>query len=177
MIKLCAVALALSATIHAQDARTVLASAAKAMGAANLTTIQFSGMGSNAGIGQGLNPKAGWPVTRVKSYLREIDFGATASHAQMVRVQGKADQTQDQFVSANSPWDTQYGFWITPFGFLKGAMANSAKLTTETIDGVKYKAVTFMVQNKYRVTGYINDQNMVEKVRTWVDNDVLGDMA
>jgi glyoxylase-like metal-dependent hydrolase (beta-lactamase superfamily II) len=176
-IRLCALALAVSTTIHAQDVKTVLANTAKAMGVANLTTIQFSGMGSNAGIGQGLNPKAGWPVTRVKSYLREIDLGATASHVQMVRVQGKADETQNQFISASSPWDTQYGFWITPFGFLKGAMANNAKLTTETIDGVKYKAVTCTLQNKYKVTGYINDQNMVEKVRTWIDNDVLGDMA
>lgn len=167
-------ALAVSATVFAQDAvKTVLANAAKAMGAANLTTIQFSGMGSNAAIGQGLNPKSGWPVTRVKSYLREIDFGATASHVRMVR----ADQAQDQFISASSPWDTQYGFWITPFGFLKGAMANRSTLTAETIDGIEYKAVTFTLQNKYKITGYINDRNMVEKVRTWIDDDVLGDMA
>ena len=177
MLKTCAVALVFSAALSAQDARTVLANAAKAMGAASLTTIRYSGMGSNAGIGQALNPRTGWPVTRVKNYTREIDLGATASHVQLVRVQGNADQAQNQFITSSSPWDAQYGFWITPFGFLKGAMANNATASTQTIDGVKYNVVTFTLQNKYKVAGYINDQNMVEKVRTWIDNDVLGDMA
>ena len=39
--------------LQAQDAKTVLADAAKAMGAENLRTIQVTGSGSNAGIGQG----------------------------------------------------------------------------------------------------------------------------
>jgi hypothetical protein len=42
--------------------------------------------------------------------------------------------------------------------------------------GVKYNVVSFTLQNKYKVEGYINEQNMVERVRTWVDNDVQGDM-
>jgi glyoxylase-like metal-dependent hydrolase (beta-lactamase superfamily II) len=55
-------------------------------------------------------------------------------------------------------------------------MANASTLTTETVDGAKQRVVTFSLQNKYKVTGYINDRNLVEKVRTWIDNDVLGDM-
>ena len=42
---------ALPATSLAQDAKTFLATVAKAMGAENLKTIQYSGSGSNAGIG------------------------------------------------------------------------------------------------------------------------------
>jgi len=167
---------AIPAIILAQDAQTILANATKAMGAENLRTIQFTGMGSNAGIGQNVNPRTGWPVVRVKSYNREIDLNATASHVQLVRVQAGAEQTQNQYISSNTPWDTQFGFWLTPFGFLKGAMANNATAKAETIDGAKYNAVTFTLQNKYRVTGYINEQNMVERVRTFIDNDVLGDM-
>src|SRR3977135_2517081 len=85
--------------IVAQDSRTILTNVAKSMGADNLRTIQFSGMGSNAGIGQNTSPKAAWPTVRVKAYSREIDFSGTASHVQMVRVQGGADQTQDQYIS------------------------------------------------------------------------------
>ena len=33
-----------------------------------------------------------------------------------------------------------------------------------------------LFRSKYKVEGYVNDQNMVERVRTWIDNDVMGDM-
>src|SRR5688572_22891767 len=66
------------------DAKTLLASVAKAMGADNVKTIQYTGSGTNAGIGQNRNPDADWPLVRVKSYSREFDFntpGAPASRA------------------------------------------------------------------------------------------------
>ena len=28
----------------------------------------------------------------------------------------------------------------------------------------------------YRVNGYINDQHLIDRVETWVDHDMLGDM-
>lgn len=183
MLKKCAVVFllacllaAIPAMILAQEATAVLTNVAKAMGADNLKTIQFSGMGTNAGIGQNTNPKTSWPLTRVKTYSREMDFSAAASHVQMVRVQGGADQTQNQYISSTSPWASQFGYWLTPFGFIKGAIANNATVKSETIEGTKYNVVTFALQNKYKVVGYINEQNMVERVQTWIDNDVLGDM-
>jgi Zn-dependent hydrolases, including glyoxylases len=99
-----------------------------------------------------------------------------ASHVQMVRAQGTGDQTQNQYILPNAPWDTQFDFWLNPFSFLEGAMANSATVRVKTVGGTKYSVVTFTLQNKYKVAGYINDRNMVEKVQTWIDNDVLGDM-
>src|SRR5437879_3232972 len=94
-------------TTQAQDAKTVLSNAAKAMGAENLKTIQYSGSGSNAGIGQNKNPNAAWPLVRVKSYTREIDFSGPSSRVQMVRVQNGADQAQNQTVLPAAPWSTQ----------------------------------------------------------------------
>src|SRR5712691_9743723 len=41
--------------------------------------------------------------------------------------------------------------------------------------GKNYTVVTFMGQNKAKVNGSINDQNMVEKVETLIDNPVTGD--
>jgi glyoxylase-like metal-dependent hydrolase (beta-lactamase superfamily II) len=160
----------------AQDASAVLTSAAKAMGAENLRTIQFSGMGSNAGVGQNRNPNDRWPLTRVKTYTREIDFSAAASHVQLVRVQNGADQAQDQYISSTSAWDAQFNYWLTPFGFIKGALANNPIVKSETVGGTKFNVVTFTLQNKYKVAGYINAQNVVERVQTWIANDVLGDM-
>src|SRR5204863_1511123 len=45
-----------------------------------------------------------------------------------------------------------------------------------TLGGKKYTVLTFTGQNKAKVNGYINDQNMVERVETWIDNAMLGDM-
>jgi hypothetical protein len=36
--------------------------------------------------------------------------------------------------------------------------------------------VTFTLQNKYKLVGYVNDHKLLERVQTWIDNDVLGDM-
>src|SRR6187397_1774057 len=90
------------------DAKTALATLEKAMGTASVKTISYTGAGSNAGIGQNRNPGADWPLVRVKSYTREIDFGAPASRVQMVRVQNGAEQQQDQTIQPNAPWGQQY---------------------------------------------------------------------
>ena len=159
------------------DAKTALANAAKAMGADSLKTIQYSGAGSNAGIGQNKSPDVDWPLVRVKSYVREIDFAAPSSRTEIVRLQNGNEAKQEQVITPASPWDTQYDVWLYPFAFLKGAMA-AASVTAEpkTVMGLPYTVVTFMVQNKYKVSGYIDDKNLIYKVETWVDNPVLGDM-
>jgi glyoxylase-like metal-dependent hydrolase (beta-lactamase superfamily II) len=177
MLKIACCLTVFSGIVAAQDTKTVLNDAAKAMGSEQLRTLQFSGMGSTARFGQNVNPRAGWPAVRMKSYIRELDFAGMASHVQIVQAQGGADQTVDQWISSGSSWDSQFEFWLSPYGFLKGAMANNAKLSAEVVDGAKQNVVTFTLQNKYRVTGYINNRNLVEKVKTWIDNDVLGDMT
>ena len=163
-----------------QDAKTVLMNAAKAMGAENVKTIYLSGTGSNAlNIGQNRGPNIAWPVARVKAYTRQIDFDAVRSYTQMVRVgdgTNGADETLNEYISADSPWNSQFRFWLTPFGFIKGALANSATVSSAKIAGTPYTLVTFAVQNKYKVAGYINEKNLVDRIQTWIDNDVLGDM-
>lgn len=160
-----------------KDAKTVLATAAKAMGIDGLKTIQYSGSGSNAGIGQNRNPDADWPLVRVKSYVREIDFAGPSSRTQIVRFQFETETKQEQVTMPTSPWGVQYDVWLSPFAFLKGAIAaGNATVESKTVMGLPYSVLTFMVQNKYKVSGYIDDKNLVYKVETWVDNAVLGDM-
>ena len=166
-----------AAPVTPPDAKSALAALEKAMGVGSVKTISYSGAGSNAGIGQNQNPGAGWPLVRVKSYTREIDFGAPASRVQMVRVQNGADQKQDQTVQANAPWGQQYDVWVTPVAFVKGAIANNATVEAKTLLGIPYTAVSFMVQNKYKVVGYIDAQNMLHKVETWIENQVFGDLS
>src|SRR5206468_9766180 len=64
----------------------------------------------------------------------------------------------------------------------KGAAANNASVKAETVGGKRYQAVTFNSPIKspggqpYKVIGYINNQNLVEKVQTWLENPIFGDM-
>lgn len=50
----------LSWAAAAQDARTIISNASKAMGADNLKTIQYSGPGSDFSFGQAFNPSLPW---------------------------------------------------------------------------------------------------------------------
>jgi glyoxylase-like metal-dependent hydrolase (beta-lactamase superfamily II) len=76
---------------------------------------------------------------------------------------------------------------ITPHGFLKAALAaGNATATSLPIvgpsdfglsqNGRRVTIVSFMMLDKYKINGTINDQNLVELVDTWIANPVYGDM-
>ncbi len=161
----------------AQDGRAVVSAAVRAMGAGNLKTLVLSGSGSLAGIGQNVTPESPWPLARLKTYTRAIDVDALTSRFDAVRVQSNVESPVSQVIAAKAPWARQFDLWVsTPFAFLKGAMANPVTLRSEVVNDRRYSVVGFTVDGKYTVEGYISDANIVERVRTRVDNDVLGDM-
>jgi glyoxylase-like metal-dependent hydrolase (beta-lactamase superfamily II) len=177
-----------SAIANAQDAKAVLDSAVKAMGAENLGNVRWVGNGLNHAFGQAANPNLPWPKFNVKSYDRVVDFDAGGSRTRLVRTQGEnpprgggqqpiiGEQTQNQLITYRDPWAVQAEMWITPVGFLKGALASgNATVKSETVGGKKYNVVTYTVQGKYKVNGYINEQNLLEKADTLIDTPVLGD--
>src|SRR5262244_3683460 len=192
MTKRCIAALAagmlLSCTALAQDAKTVIDSASKAMG--SLKSVEYSGSGFDFAIGQNVNPTQPWPKFIDKTYKRTMNFETPAFRMERVRMQGEnpprgggqqpvvgeQNQNQTTVVSANTPWVQQLELWMMPHGFLQAAAKNNATLATRTIGGKKYSVLTFTGQNKAKVNGYISDQNMVERVETWIDNAMLGDM-
>jgi glyoxylase-like metal-dependent hydrolase (beta-lactamase superfamily II) len=70
--------------------------------------------------------------------------------------------------------------WLTPHGFLKGAIANHATVKSVP-NGTEVSftlgcgaGVKACVASTF--TGLINAKNQVERVQTWIDNPVLGDM-
>lgn len=108
------------------------------------------------------------------------------------------DQRQTQLVSGNFAWnmpapapnaaaggpapqaapqaaaqpERMLALWATPQGFVKAAMANNA--TTRQVRGGT--EVTFTTGGKYKMVGTINGQGQVEKVQTWIDQSIVGDM-
>jgi glyoxylase-like metal-dependent hydrolase (beta-lactamase superfamily II) len=174
----------------AQDAQTVIANASKAIGVDTLKTVQYSATGMDFALGQAPNPSSPWPKFVNKSYTRAINFETPASKVDRVRVQGEnpprgggqqpivGEQPQSQtiIVSADTPWPQQLEIWMLPHGFLRAAAKRNATVEAKTVGGKKYNVVTFLGDNKAKVNGYINDQNLVERVETWIDNAFLGDM-
>jgi len=163
-------ATALPATAYAQDAKAVLAAASKALGAEKVGTLHYSGSGSSYVVTHGIVPATGWTHRVMKEYVRDLDLKTTSSRLRLTRSDETATGAEfiSQAVGADSPWDRQYEFWITPYGFLKGAMAHSATVEARTVGGTVYKVVTFTLPGSHTVRGYINDKNLIEKIETSV---------
>lgn len=198
-----AVALLLSCAAAAQDAKSVLDSASQAMGAASLNSISYSGTGSFFALGQSAHPNEAWPRFDAKSYSYMVNYNTPASREELVRTQAlnpprgggnqpvRGELRQVQVLSGTFAWnvagnnpvptpaaatDRNLLIWATPHGFLKAALQNNATVKSQTVGGKKLNVVSFTTADKRKMTGYINDQNLVERVETWIDNPVLGDM-
>ena len=72
---------ALSHTAAAQDAKTVIANATKAMGVEGLNSIHYYGVAQNGNLGQNNNANQPWPLNAANDYDRTIDFSQPASRA------------------------------------------------------------------------------------------------
>jgi hypothetical protein len=70
----------------------------------------------------------------------------------------------------------QLEIYLTPFGFLKGALANNATALTRQEYGGRVTVVSYTAMGKYRVNGTITPDNIVQRVQTWVPSPVAGDL-
>lgn len=199
--KFLTILLALSAAANvapAQDANALLQKASISMGATNLNSIQFSGTGHVSSLGQNHLPNSAWPETTLPAYTRTVDYANKASREELTRIQNTppskgggapfgGEQKQVNLVSGSYAWnqpgaqpqpqpaaaeERQLQIWLTPHGFLKGALEGHATLK-KAKGGTE---VTFTAMNKFKVVGTIDDKGMVTKVDTWIANPVLGDM-
>jgi glyoxylase-like metal-dependent hydrolase (beta-lactamase superfamily II) len=192
----------------AQDAKSLLQAADKAMGASAVNSVQFSGTGWIAFVGQSFNPEEDWPRVDLKSYTETIDYGSRSAKEEYVRVQGNnprngggagfpiiGEPRTTNFVSGNFAWTLnaqgqpapqqaaaevrQFMLWVSPHGFIKAALASENATVADrhfSIQGRTLKVVGFTTMGKYRATGEFNDQNMLERVVTWIPDAVMGDM-
>ena len=193
----------LASSVTAQNGKGALDAIATAMGSTSLKTIRHSGSGSNFAVGQALNPTAPWPRFNVTSYSASVDYDTGTMRQEMVRTQGEnpprggggqplaGEQRQIQVVSGMHAWNVAgtnatpapaavseraMMLWTTPHGFVKSAQLHNAVVKPQSKGGTKSQLVTFTALNKWKIQGTVNSQNLLEKVETWLDNPVLGDM-
>src|SRR5688572_33025749 len=183
------VAALLPASVFAQDARTVIDAASRAMGMEGVNSITYSGVAAAGNFGQSRTISFGLASTSIRNYTRTIDFARPASHATGEATPpgargGPAPQpfTYDEAIAADSPWAQQLSIWVTPWGFLRGAAAHNATLRTRKLGDVSYRTLTWSPPQKapsgapYQLIGYIGPENLVDRVETWVEHPIFGDM-
>ena len=175
----------------AQSVQSVLQTTATAMGMENLTSIQYSGTGWQGRVGQNVSPDRDWPRVELTSYTRTIDFVTMSSREEYVRDGSTSPVTN--LVSGDYAWTLDQGqpvaqpaaaelrrleILLTPWGFIKGAMAPGANPTMITRNeyGGRSTVISFIAFGKYRINGTINPEGLLERVQTWVPNPVVGDM-
>jgi glyoxylase-like metal-dependent hydrolase (beta-lactamase superfamily II) len=180
--------LLLPAAAVAQDARTVVAAASQAMGITGLDSITYSGIAAVANFGQSRTISFGLASTTIRNYTRTIDFIQPASRVTGIAappaVHGAPPPGPFEEVAtpADRAWAQHLEIWLTPWGFLRGAAAAAPGVKSQKIDGVPYKVVTWSPAQKapsgqsYRLVGYLNDANLVERVETWVEHPIFGDL-
>ena len=100
--------------------------------------------------------------------------------------------------SSDVLWAKQLDVWVMPYGFLKrAAAATDIIVTHRKINGRKYRVLTFTVEDRFplnesrenpggdfldvtylvvsrgKLRGYINDQNVIGKVETWIGDALV----
>ena len=201
-IKLALSALSLSlacASAMAQDAKTTIADAQKALG--NPTSITYSGSAKDVSFQQcGANTTqmscqgTHDPMRPISGYVRVIDLGAPTSRqtgaTNNIGPGGSTTVTPGTFfqqvtaqqADLSQPWAQSLDLYITPWGFLKGAAANNATASRKRVEGKSYTVLSWSPAVKapsgksYTINGYVNDKNYVERVETWVGDNIMGDM-
>ena len=178
-----------AAGVLAQDAGTVIDAAARTMGTVGLDSITYAGAAAQGNFGQSRTISFGLASTSIRNYTRTIDFTRPASLAtgDAIAPAGRGGPppqpyTYQQTIGADSPWEHRHSIWVTPWGFLRGAAANNATLGTRKVGEVTYRTLTWSPPQKapsglpYRIVGYIGPQNTVDRVETWVEHPIFGDM-
>ena len=147
--KLSVIALSLTCvcgTAMAQDASAVIASAQKALG--DVKAITYSGAAKDVSFQQcGANStdmmcrSTHDPMRPINNYVRVIDLAGPASRAtgatNNIGAGGSTaltpgtffQQVTPQQADVSQPWAGSLELYLTPWGFLKGAAANNARVS------------------------------------------------
>ncbi len=169
----------------AQDAKTAIANAQKALGSP--TSITYSGSAKDVSFqqcgGNATSPTCRGthdPMRPMTDYVRVIDLAAPASRhtgATNNFVGGGGSttigpgrffqQVTPQQADLSQPWGQSLELYITPWGFLKGAAANNATAARRTVDGKSYTVLSWSPTVKaasgksYEINAYLNDHNLI----------------
>ena len=183
----------------AQDAKAVIANAQKALGGVKSITysgsakdVAFQQCGANATdmICRGTHD----PMRPITNYVRVIDLTAPAS-----RAHGSDEQSSGRRLDDADAWNVlpaghaPAGGCLATLGQLAGVLHHALGVPErrgrEQRDGEPPQgrrqelhrltwspAVKAPSGKSYVINGYVNEQNLVDRVETWLGDNIMGDM-
>jgi glyoxylase-like metal-dependent hydrolase (beta-lactamase superfamily II) len=171
-----------------RDVTSVLEDSLAAMGVVG--SIEYSGAGMNAFFGQAIVAGQEWPRRDLSSFTGRINYDQESAQNELEFAQPVfGGQRQNTQVNGRTAWsvgargpvpqpaaaeERQLQIWLTPHGFVKGALAaGDVRMLSE---GEGTSVISFTALGRYSVTGTIDDNDLVTQVETKIPNAVLGDM-
>ena len=179
----------------AQDAKTVIANAEKALG--DVKSITYSGSAKDVAFQQcGANStdmncrSTHDPMRPINNYVRVIDLAAPASRAtgatNNIGPGGSTTLTPGTFsqqitaqqIDVSQPWPASVEFYLTPWGFLKGAAENNATASRKSGHTVLTwsPAAKAPSGKSYEISASVNDKNLIDRIETAFGENIMGDM-
>src|SRR2546421_2726493 len=192
--------LALASVIAAQQANAVQ-TAADALGAARIKTLQFTGSGQNFSVGQNYTPAEPWPPVTVKSYTAAINYDAGSMRVELVREMGAVmprggggpffgEQRQIQVVGGNYAWnvaaaagnapapppqanpDSQLERMLALWSTPQGFVKAAMNNKATKKNASGGTEGSSTVGGKYKMPGMIDAKSMATTTTTWIDNTI-----
>jgi len=180
---------------EAQDAKATLEAASKALGTADVKSIEMQGSGVMFLVGQSPVPGQPWPLFNVRTFTRVVNYDTASLREDLMRTRAlepprgggayvRGEHQLVSMLSGDHAWnvmgqaavaapialaDRQFQFWSTPHGVIKAAMANPA--------GLQGRTIAFGIPGRFRATATLDAADLIERVDATLANPVLGDMA
>ncbi len=197
MMTATALALVLAPVAATWSHAATLDEVAAAIGAHKVNTLQFTASGKFYFVGQSQQAGKAWPLVDLVRLTRTMDFGSGAIREDEVLAVGNnpffgqggipitGERVRTQGVNGAQAWmvvappiaqaapgimaTMNHDLWTDPIGIVKAAIEDKAAM-----DGSVFSVDR---PGKFKARTTVNGQNLVEKIESWVNNPVLGDMA
>lgn len=117
-------------------------------------------------------PRARRPF-RIVSHVENLDLAEESLRIERVSAESTSPDAERQqpattTIDADSDWAERHRYWLTPHGFVAGALARDASVGTQAIDGIEYRVVTFTADGAHEVRGYVGPDDRLVRIRTTV---------
>ncbi len=172
------------------SADEVLANVQAAMGTDNLSSLTVSGEAWSIRNGFRQTRKASPPWlyrNEIMDYTWTIDLDNAASlatgeifaHNLFYDPPAFSNYLQSN-PAGQDAWTQEHRTWLSPPGFLLGAENNGVTVSMQdgqaVLSWMSPSDQTSPSGMRYTVNAYINDDNLIERTETWVEDDFMGDL-
>ena len=186
-----------ASSAHGADA--ALERIAAGLRANELKSVRYSGDGVGWTFGQAYKPGQAWPKIRLNSWTRTVNYETGAARDEIVLTRAEAlggggyphtgMQRNDQYVYGDFAWNQTaagpapgprfvaerlHALWITPYGVVKAALRNNAKVGTGKVGSTSMTTLTFTEPKRFRAVAYV-DGGRVVRVESRIPDAVLGE--